>query len=91
MTLKWSAPRSDGGAPINNYLVEMRVAGSYRWEVVNSGQRLTASGITLTDFLPETDYEFRVSAENQAGLGKSSPASRSAKYGECSPVVVYRI
>ena len=52
-TLRWTAPRSDGGSPITNYKVEMRTAGAYRWELVNIADiiRDTQHTITVSSFL----------------------------------------
>jgi hypothetical protein len=81
-TIAWSKPRCDGGAPITNYRIEMRSVGAYRWDMVNALEKVTATRYTVTNLMDETDYEFRVSAENRAGLGPASEPSRSAKYGE---------
>ena len=60
----------------------MRVVGAYRWDIMNSAEKVPRNTYTVDNLLEETDYEFRVSAENQAGLGPPSTASRSAKFGE---------
>ena len=61
----------------------MRSVGAYRWDVVNSLEKVTGTRYTVRNLMDETDYEFRVSAENRAGLGPASEPSRSAKYGTC--------
>ena len=33
-TIEWTAPDSDGGAPIENYIIEMREQGSSKWTKV---------------------------------------------------------
>jgi len=81
-TIAWTAPRSDGGTPITNYKIEMRSIGSYRWDVVNPFEKVTDTRYTVRNLMEETDYEFRVSAENKAGVGQPGPASKSAKYVE---------
>ncbi len=80
-TLTWTAPKSDGGSPITNYRIEMRTAGAYRWDMVNITERTARTKYVVKGLMDETDYEFRVSAENKAGVSAPSPASRSAKYG----------
>jgi titin len=79
--IRWSRPTMDGGAPVNNYRIEMRSAGTYRWDLCNPTQKCTGTDFLVTGLSEDTDYEFRVSAENKAGVGAPSTASRTAKYG----------
>lgn len=79
--ITWTKPTSDGGSPITNYRIEMRSKGAYRWDICNV-QRVTGTKYTVNNLMEETDYEFRVTAENKAGLGPVSATSSSAKYGE---------
>lgn len=80
-SLRWTRPVADGGAPITNYRVEMRSLGAYRWDLANPSEKVTDTSYTVTGLLPDTDYEFRVLAENKAGVSVPSSVSRSAKYG----------
>ena len=59
----------------------MRTAGAYKWEPVAPAKRLSDTSHTVTSLLDETDYEFRVMAENRAGLSQPSDVSKSAKFG----------
>ena len=34
--LTWAAPDSDGGSPVTNYIIEMRLKGDAKWKVRNS-------------------------------------------------------
>ena len=81
-SIHWTAPRHDGRAPITNYRIEMRSVGTYRWDMVNPTDRVTDLSHTIRGLRDETDYEFRVSAENRAGVSQPSMPSQSAKYGE---------
>ena len=81
-TISWTKPSDDGGSPITNYKIEMRTVGAYRWDLVNPLEKCKGTRYTVSNLLEETDYEFRVSAENKAGTGQPSQASRSAKYGK---------
>ena len=80
--IKWTKPRDDGGAPVSNYRLEMRTLGSFRWDLVNVLDKVKDTEYKVDDLLEDTDYEFRVLAENRAGVGEPSAASRSAKYGK---------
>ena len=79
--LSWSPPASDGGAPITNYVVEYRKVGDVRWTPVNGDtESLAEPSFKVPALMTETDYEFRVAAQNKAGTGPYS-APTKAKYG----------
>ena len=63
----------DGGSPITNYILEMRVAGESKWNRVNT-ETVTDLAYTVKRLKEETQYEFRLTAENKAGPGQPSPA-----------------
>lgn len=79
VALKWTAPESDGGSPIFNYVVEHRPAGSSQW--IRSNETLTVPDTTfsVTGLKENKEYEFRVSAENKAGVGEASKSTPPVK------------
>lgn len=68
LVLTWSPPESDGGSAITNYIVEKSTSFSARW-VRASKSAVTTTRLELEDLVEGTAYEFRVSAENEAGVG----------------------
>ena len=81
-TLSWQPPADDGNSPITGYTVEMRGAGSFVWSAANLKERVTRPTVTVPGLKAGAEYEFRVTAENRAGLGQPSPPSAPAKYGQ---------
>ena len=79
-TLMWNPPTSDGGAEITNYVVEMKTGSSIKWTLVKKD--IKDATFVVTGLKEETAYEFRVAAENKAGVGKASAPSKSVKYGK---------
>ena len=79
-TIAWQPPESDGGSPVTNYIIEKRVAGEKKWQRVNK-EDVTDLTYEIPDLEEETEYEFRVTAENKAGQGEPSEPSKAAKYG----------
>ena len=79
--LEWKAPDSDGGAPITNYVIEMRLLGETKWKVVNRDENVTATSVILGGIEWTNEPEFRVTAETKAGQGPASAPSKAAKYG----------
>src|SRR5262249_40023978 len=69
-TLSWSAPSSDGGAPVDSYVIEggSSPSGGGIMEKVG-GSRHTATISSLTN---GTTYHFRVHEENAYGDGASA-------------------
>ena len=67
-SLSWSAPASDGGASITNYVV------SYGTVTTNLGDVLTA---TITGLAAGAEYDFTLRAANSVGLGAGASAAVS--------------
>ncbi|MDB4882252.1 MAG: fibronectin type protein, partial [Gemmatimonadetes bacterium] len=80
--LTWTAPVSDGGSPITDYLVEYSTNGT-TWSTF-SHPLSTATAITVTGLTNGTTYQFRVSAVNAAGTGLAS-ATAAATPGTPGP------
>lgn len=72
----------DGGSPIIGYRIEMRPVGTFCWQAANPSRPIKDTSFTILDLLPETDYEFRIMAENKAGAGPPSGTARTRKYGK---------
>lgn len=77
VAVTWSAPGSDGGAAISDYIVEWREsAGPGAWTTFADGIS-TATAATVTGLTIGTAYDFRVAAVNVTGTGAFSAPSPS--------------
>ena len=81
MSLKWKPPESDGGADIFNYVIEYRVEGGFKWVKANA-DNVPALEYTVKGLKKDTNYEFRISAENRAGVGPASEPTAPVKAKE---------
>jgi serine/threonine protein kinase len=72
--LKWEPPRNDGGSKITAYIVERKEHNSTYWIKVNDYGCLDCE-YTVLNLTENNEYEFRVSAVNNAG--KSEPCMTS--------------
>lgn len=70
-SLTWKPPKSDGGAEITNYVVEHRLESGVKW-VRATGDKIPETSYTVKGLKEDMVYEFRVSAENKAGVGPAS-------------------
>lgn len=68
ITLMWDAPILDGGARIHHYVVEKREATRRSWQVVY--EKCTRQIAKVSDLAEGVPYFYRVSAENEYGLGE---------------------
>jgi len=69
VVLTWKAPLYDGGAAISNYVVEKRESQRPNWVTVSDTvTRTTAKVPRLNE---DTEYVFRVMAQNRFGTGKA--------------------
>uniref|UniRef100_A0A915DDF3 Twitchin n=1 Tax=Ditylenchus dipsaci TaxID=166011 RepID=A0A915DDF3_9BILA len=86
--LKWTPPTDDGGAPIEEYVVEMKEKFSPQWKEV-----LTVPAdcpqATVGNLHEGEEYEFRIVAKNKAGKGTPSDPSDAimAKDRNVPPVI----
>lgn len=76
VTLKWDAPKHDGGSKIVAYNVEKR-QGDGRWLKCNFSD-VHECYFTVTGLACGERYEFRVTARN--AVGTVSPPSQSSGY-----------
>lgn len=76
MTLTWEVPQKDGGSPITGYIVERCQQPGSRWVKVNK-KPVPDTMYTVPDLIENTDYKFRVAAENSVGVGKPSEPTSS--------------
>uniref|UniRef100_A0A3B4H5G2 Titin n=1 Tax=Pundamilia nyererei TaxID=303518 RepID=A0A3B4H5G2_9CICH len=85
MTLTWCKPANDGGSPITGYVIERREKTSMRWVRVNRDPVPEFTTI-VTKLRKGCEYDFRVYAENAAGL--SPPSEPSATFRAVDPLVI---
>ncbi|NXT56485.1 TITIN protein, partial [Pluvianellus socialis] len=71
----WNKPY-DGGKPITNYIVEKKETMATRWVRVTKDPIFPSTQFKVPDLLEGCQYEFRVSAENEIGVGDPSPPSK---------------
>ena len=78
--LSWFPPGYDGNSPIISYVVDAK-AGSNPWRqhVDNINPSDRQMSILVRNLLPHTQYQFRVKAVNQVGVGAASAASGSIR------------
>lgn len=77
-TVNWEPPKFDGGSEITAYVIELRDRTSVKWEaalVCGANDRSAA----LNDVVENKEYIFRVRAENKAGIGRPSAATKPVK------------
>src|SRR5215212_1758558 len=67
--LTWSAPASNGGAPITNYAVYRSTTAGNEAFLANTGGALTYTDTTVSN---GSTYYYKVAAINSAGTGPSS-------------------
>jgi len=78
--LTWTAPISNGGSSITDYLIEYKLSASSTWTTFADGTSTTVS-TTVTGLSGITDYDFRISAVNSNGSGNSVSVSTTTTDG----------
>uniref|UniRef100_H2YFD6 Titin n=1 Tax=Ciona savignyi TaxID=51511 RepID=H2YFD6_CIOSA len=75
ITVTWTRPINDGGSDIKSYIIEKRDKQGYIWIRCNKNQDVTDLRYKACGLRNKALVEFRVAAENAAGVGKFSEAS----------------
>lgn len=93
ITLSWEPPTSDGGNPVQYYIVEKREKKTVRFYKVISKKPIVECAHKVLHLTEDTEYEFRVLAVNDAGVGTPSNISMPIKAAEpkdipCAPSVI---
>lgn len=71
VALSWTAPASDGGDAVTDYLVEYKLSGDLSWTTFTDGTS-TLTSATVTGLTNGSAYNFRVSAVNTVGTSTAS-------------------
>jgi len=74
VTLSWTAPDSNGGAVISNYVVQRSSDGGAQWVTVARAASVATSA-AVTGLVNGTSYVFRVAAVTRVGWGAFTSAS----------------
>lgn len=78
ITVTWKAPDYDGGCPIQGYIVEKIEKDDDRYERVTPNL-VPGFSYVVTGLTEETEYIFRVRAENAAGVSEPSRSTLPIK------------
>lgn len=76
VNLTWTRPNNHEDATITGYYIEKREKGSDKWVRCNQSP-ITSNSFTISNLIEDNEYEFRVFAENEAGL---SPPSNTTPF-----------
>lgn len=86
MTVVWAPPENDGGKSITGYILERKEKRAVRW-VPCTKSPISERRMKVTNLIPNHEYQFRVKAENEVGLGEPSkpcrPVSAKDPIGKC--------
>lgn len=90
VTIRWSKPQQDGGAIVHGYIVEHRRIGAQQWiRAVN--MLIPTNELTINGLEAGWRYQFRVIAQNAAGVSIPSESSEALsvmrqRSTACAPV-----
>ena len=73
--ITWDPPASDGGSPIDGYIIEKTDTTSGSWTKAFKGT-IQDTEFTVRDLKEGEEYQLRVAAVNKAGQGAYSEPSQ---------------
>jgi hypothetical protein len=69
--LSWTAPASNGGSALTDYVIEYKLSSGGSWSVFSDGISTTPAA-TVTSLSNDNSYDFRIYAKNVIGTGVAS-------------------
>jgi titin len=87
LSVSWSAPASNGGSAITDYVVEGSANGGANWLTVNDGVSTTTSAV-LSGLSNGTTYQVRVRAKNAIGEGINPTIASATTWNAPTNVVL---
>ncbi len=85
VSLTWSAPGSNGGSAITDYLIEYKLNSEpTTWSIFSDGTS-TSTSATVTGLSNGSLYNFRVSAINAVGTGTASSTANATPSAPTAP------
>uniref|UniRef100_A0A3Q2P6Z6 Fibronectin type-III domain-containing protein n=1 Tax=Fundulus heteroclitus TaxID=8078 RepID=A0A3Q2P6Z6_FUNHE len=76
-TVTWDIPENEGGGPVNNYLIDIREISRKGWtRLTDKCRRLSYK---VSDLEEGGIYFFRVTGENEYGIGVSAETKEGTK------------
>jgi hypothetical protein len=86
VSLSWTAPPSNGGAAITDYVVQFSTSGSGGFSTFADGTS-TSTSATVTGLTNNTVYYFKVAAVNSVGTSDYSTVSSGVRPASLPPVI----
>lgn len=89
--MRWEPPVADGGSEITNYIIDKRETSRANWALVTSNINGQLTDCTVDKLMQDHEYQFRVSAENQYGIGDpilTDPVMVKNPYGNISSLYI---
>jgi hypothetical protein len=77
IALSWSAPASNGGSAITDYVIQYSTDGGATWQTYADGTSASTSAV-LTGLTANASYTFKITAVNSLGSGSASTVSTAA-------------